>query len=74
MEDGAGQRVMKCEMCTENDKKESGGTGGVKGAEHGRTCTKERTGAWGSRIVLESGVQLGGGGDKKAKWANINEM
>jgi hypothetical protein len=78
MGDGAGQRVKKCEMCTENDKKESGGVNrrseGCRGAEHGQTCTKERTGAWGPRIALESDVQLGGGGDKKAKWANINEM
>jgi hypothetical protein len=59
--DGAGKRVMECEMCTENDK-EGGGAGKgsgskrCRGAEHGQACTKDRTSAVALRAALESAV------------------
>jgi hypothetical protein len=54
--DGAGKRVMECEMCTESDKEVRAGKGsgskGCRGAEHGQACTKEHTGAVAVRAPL----------------------
>jgi hypothetical protein len=48
--DGAGKRVMECEMCTENDKRGGAGKGsgskGCRGAEHGQACTKNALVLW----------------------------
>jgi hypothetical protein len=60
--DGAGKRVVECEMCTENDKEGRGwesGSKGCRGAEHGQTCIKDRTDAVALRAALESAVRLG---------------
>jgi hypothetical protein len=56
---------MKCEMCTDNDKKGVAGKGSrsesCRGVEHGQTCTKDRTSAVAIRATLETAVQLGRG-------------
>jgi hypothetical protein len=74
--DGAGKRVMECEMCTENDEglgagKRCGSTG-CRGAEHGQACTKERTGDVALRAALESAMQRGRGdeGNRQAEMAS----
>jgi hypothetical protein len=73
--DGAGKRVMECEMCTENDKRGGAGKGsgskGCRGAEHGQACTKN-AGAVAVRAALESAVQLGRGdeGNRQSEMAN----
>jgi hypothetical protein len=70
--DGAGTRVMTCEMCTEHVRcaqsmTRSGVAGkgscreGCRGVEHGQTCTKNHTKPVAARAALESAVQLGRG-------------
>jgi hypothetical protein len=67
---------MECEMCTENDKEggawKGSGSKGCRGAEHGQTCNKDRTGAVALRGALESTVQLGRGDEvsRQADTAN----
>jgi hypothetical protein len=71
--DGAGKRVIECEMCTENGGAGKGsGSKGCRGAEHGQECTKECTGAVAVRAALESAVQVGRGdeGNRQAEMAN----
>jgi hypothetical protein len=69
--DGAGKRVMESVMCTERDE----GLGraiAAKVAEHGRACTKDRTGAVPLRAALESAVQIRRGDEmnRQAELAN----
>jgi hypothetical protein len=49
-----------------------GGSKGCRGAEHGRTCTKDHTGAAALRAALESAMQLGRGDEvtRQADMAN----
>jgi hypothetical protein len=65
---------MVCEMCTEMTRRGGArkGSKGCRGAEHGQTYTKERTGAVAVRAALESAVQVGRGdeGNMQAEMAN----
>jgi hypothetical protein len=75
--DGAGKRVMECEMCTENDKEGRGWE--RQWQQRLQRCRtwpgmyyKERTGAVAVRAALESAVQLGRGdeGNRQSEMAN----
>jgi hypothetical protein len=76
MGDGAGKRMMECEVCTEMTRRaEAGkdsGNKGCRGAEHGQACTKACTGAVAIRAALEWAVQLGRGDEvnTQAEMAN----
>jgi hypothetical protein len=83
--DGAGTRVMTCEMCTEHvrcaqNMTRSGVAGkgsyreGCRGVEHGQTSTKNHTSPVAVRAALESAVQLGRGDGVKPKGPTIRNQ